>query len=290
MRKEKFRVLLPYLFLIPTFAGIIVFGFYPFVKTVISSFSFTDQYGEWLKWAGTYFWKRMVSYESGLFWKMLGTSLLFAGMNFVFTFTAGMALALLCVRKTKMGRLYQTIYALPIAISSVAASVMWGFIFKGNGGLMNTWLGIDTDWLADQNTALLVVSIITSWCHVGTSFLLLLAGFRGVPMDVQEAATLDGATGITRAFKILIPMASPQIFFVVFTNILTAIKTFTQIRMLTYGGPLNSTRTLMYEIYYRGIELGEYESACCISIVVFLIIFVITRIQFALEKKLVHYQ
>ena len=101
---------------------------------------------------------------------------------------------------------------------------------------------------------------------------------------------LDGASYVTRAFKILIPMASPQIFFVVFTNILSAVKTFTQIRMLTFGGPQDATRTLMFEIYYKGIELGEYESACCLSIVMFLIIFIITRIQFLFEKKLVHYQ
>ena len=290
MKKDKLKILLPYLFLIPTFAGITIFGFYPFIKTMISSFSFTDQYGEWLKWAGTYFWKKLFTYESNLIWKMLGSTFLFSGMNFVFTFSAGLFLALLCVKKGRLNRLYQTVYALPIAISSVAASVMWGFIFKGNGGLMNTWLGVDTDWLRDERTAIVVVSIITSWCHVGTSFLLLLAGFRSVPMDVQEAAMLDGASSFTRAVKILIPMASPQIFFVVFTNILSAIKTFTQIRMLTFGGPQNSTRTLMFEIYYKGIELGEYEIACCLSILMFLIVFLVTRIQFLFEKKLVHYQ
>ncbi len=290
MKNDKVKRLLPYLFLIPTFAGIVIFCFYPFAKTIINSFSFTDQYGEWIKWSGTYFWENLFKYEGGLFWKMLGTTLLFSGMNFVFTFTAGMALALLCVRRSRVNRLYQTIYALPIAISSVAASVMWGFIFRGNGGLMNTWLGIPTDWLHDESTALVVLSVITSWCHVGTSFLLLLAGFRSVPMDVQEAAMLDGATGVKRAFKIMIPMASPQIFFVVFLNILQAVKTFTQIRLLTYGGPRNSTRTMMYEIYYKGIELGEYETACCLSIILFLVIFIITRVQFIMEKRLVHYQ
>ncbi len=290
MLKKKKISLLPYLFLLPTFLGIAIFGFYPFLKTIISSFSFTDQYGEWLKWAGTYFWKGMVTSENGLFWKMLKTTLLFAGMNFLFTFTTGMILALLCVKRGKFSRLYQTIYALPIAISSVAASVMWGFIFKGNGGLMNTWIGVNTDWLMNEKTALLVVSIITSWTHLGTSFLLLFAGVRGVSEDVQEAAMLDGANGFMRAIKVLIPMASPQIFFVVFTNILSAIKTFTQIKMLTSGGPVNSTRTFMYDLYYRGIVLGEYESACCVSIVMFLIIFLITRIQFLFEKKFVYYQ
>jgi sn-glycerol 3-phosphate transport system permease protein len=167
---------------------------------------------------------------------------------------------------------------------------MCQFIFTGNGGLMDVWTGINVDWLKDERTALLILSIITSWSHVGTAFLLLLAGFRGVSEDIQEAAIVDGAGEFTRAVKIMIPMASPQIFYVVFTNILSAIKTFTQIRLLTSGGPGDSTRTLMYQIYTKGAEAGQYEYACCASVIMFLIIFIITRIQFKFEDKLVHYQ
>lgn len=290
IQTKGWKKLLPYMLMTPTLLGITVFSFYPFLRTVLSSFSFTNQFGEWIKWAGTYFWEILFTSENGLFWKMISVTLLFALMNFVFTFFTGMILALLCVKRSRLSKFYQTIYALPIAISSVAASVMCQFIFKGGGGLMNVWLGNDIDWLRDESTALIVLSIITSWSHVGTAFLLLFAGFRGVSEDVQEAAIVDGAGAFTRAVKIMIPMASPQIFYVVFTNILTAIKTFTQVKLLTGGGPNDSTRTLMYQIYYKGSTLGEYEYACCASIVMFLLIFVITRVQFKLEDKLVHYQ
>jgi len=289
MKKKKID-LLPYVLLIPTFVGITVFSFWPFLKTVICSFSVTDEFGNWIRWEGTYFWKELFVGEEGLFATMMKNTLLFATMNFVFTFAMGMILALLCVKRGKFRRLYQTIYALPIAISSATASIMYQFIFKGNGGLMNVWTGIALDWLKDERSALLILSVITSWCHAGTAFLLLLAGFRGVSEDVQEAAIVDGAGAFTRAVKIMIPMASPQIFFVVFTNILTAIKTFTQIRLLTYGGPMDATRTLMYQIYCKGADAGEYEYACCASVVMFLIIFIVTRVQFAFEDKLVHYQ
>lgn len=288
--RKGWKKFLPYMLMLPTIAGVTVFSFYPFLKTVISSFSVTNQFGEWLKWGGTYFWKQLFTSENGLFWTMLSNTMVFAVMNFILTFVTGMILALLCVKRGRFSKLYQTIYALPIAISSVAASVMCKFIFQGNGGLMNVWTGIDIDWLKDERTALLVLSIITSWSHVGTAFLLLLAGFRGVSEDVQEAAIVDGAGAFTRAVKIMIPMASPQIFYVVFTNILTAVKTFTQVKLLTGGGPNDATRTLMFQIYVKGSQLGEYEYACCASIVMFLIIFVITRIQFKFEEKLVHYQ
>lgn len=289
-RKKRQIDLLPYVLLIPTFIGIAIFSFWPFIKTVICSFSVTDQFGDWIRWEGTYFWKELFVGEKGLFGTMMLNTIVFAVMNFVFTFTAGMILALLCVKKGKLRKVYQTIYALPIAISSATVSIMCQFIFTGNGGLMNVWTGINVDWLKDERTALLILSIITSWSHVGTAFLLLLAGFRGVSEDIQEAAIVDGAGGFTRAVKIMIPMASPQIFYVVFTNILSAIKTFTQIRLLTYGGPKDATRTLMYQIYAKGAEAGQYEYACCASVVMFLIIFIITRIQFKFEDKLVHYQ
>lgn len=289
-RKKRQIDLFPYILLLPTFIGITVFSFWPFLKTVICSFSVTDEFGNWIRFEGTYFWKELFVGEAGLFGEMMKNTIVFATMNFVFTFTVGMILALICVKKGKFRRVYQTIYALPIAISSATASIMCAFLFTGNGGLFNTWLGVDIDWLKDQRTAIWVLSIITSWSHVGYAFLLLLAGFRGVSEDIQEAAIVDGAGGFTRAIKIMIPMASPQIFFVVFTNILTAIKTFTQIRLLTRGGPRDATRTLMYQIYNKGAELGEYEYACCASVVMFLLIFFITRIQFKFEDKFVHYQ
>ena len=285
--RKKF---LPYILLIPAFFGIALVNFYPFIKTIISSFSFTNEYGDWIKWAGTYFWKFMFTTEGGIFWKMLGNTMVFALLNFVITLVLGMILALLCVEASRFKKVYQTIFALPIAISSVAASIMWKFIFQGNGGLLNTLTGIDVNWLYDTRTAMIVLAVVTSWTHVGTTFLLLLAGFRGVSKDLIEASIVDGASGIQRAIKIMIPMASPQIFYVIFTNIISAIKAFAQIKLLTNGGPADSTRTIMYEIYRSGSMLGQYEYACCTSIVLFLIIFIVTRVQFAMEDKLVHYK
>ncbi len=286
-KTKKFEIL-PYILLVPSFLSMFVFGFYPFFKTIISSFSFTDTYGKWLKWAGTFFWE--MTLEDGRIWQLIGTTLKFSVMNFVMTFFMGMVLALLCVKRGRFGRFYQTLFALPLAIASATASTMFGFIFEGEGGLLNTWLGTNIIWLKDPNISIWVVAFVTAWCHLGTDFILLLAGFRNVSQDIQEAATVDGANRFVMATKIMIPMASPQIFYVIFLNIITAIKTFTQIRMLTHGGPGEATHTLIYEVFDMGAEQGMYEYSCCISIVLFLVIFIATRIQFLAEKKLVHYQ
>lgn len=279
--------LLPYLLILPMLLAVSIFSFYPLFKTVISSFSFTDEYGNWVGWSGTYFWNNLFSSDS--FYQMFKTTIIFAVMNFVMTVSISMFLALLCVKKTKFSRFYQTLFALPMAIASATASILWKFILSSEGGLLNTWLGTGIDWLNGTGTALWMVAIVTTWCHVGHSYLLLLAGFRCVPEDVQEAAVVDGAGGLIRAVRIMIPMASPQIFFVVFLNILSALKTFTQINLMTSGGPAGTTTTLMYGIYLRVMK-GEYEYGCCMSIVMFLVVFLFTRIQFLFEKKTVHYQ
>jgi len=279
--------MLPYMLIAPTLLSICIFSFFPFAKTIVSSFSFTDEFGNWINWAGTTFWK--MSLSSGNMWDLLGKTFLFAILNFTMTVTVAMFLALLCVKKTRLSRIYQTLFALPMAIASATASIVFKFILNGDGGLLNTWLGTDIDWLKNSDTALVTIAVVTAWCHVGHTYLLLMAGFRGVAEDVQEAAIVDGAGSFKRAIKIMIPMASPQIFYVIFLNILSALKTFTQIRMLTAGGPAGRTTTIMYEVYRR-IEKGEYEYACCLSVVMFLVIFIVTRIQFATEKKLVHYE
>jgi len=290
MKKKTLSTrLLPYLLIFPVCLSVAVFSFYPFVKTVVSSFSVTDEFGGWIKWAGTLFWKMMLESTTMDFWKVMRTTLIFAVMNFTMTIILAGFLALLTTKKGKYSRIYQTLFALPMAVASATASIVWRFILNSEGGLLNTWLGADIDWLNDPKIAIWMVAVVTSWCHVGHTYLFLLAGFRGVSEDVQEAAIVDGAGKFIRAIRIMIPMASPQIFYVVFTNIISSLKTFTQINLLTNGGPGGSTSTLMYEIYWRMYK-GEYEAACCLSIVLFLVIFLITRIQFASEKKLVHYQ
>lgn len=288
MKKKQKQLILPYLLIVPTLISCGVFKFYPFLKTIISSFSVTDEFGAWIGWAGTVFWKMM--FTDAAFWQTLTTTLKYALLTFVGTFVIAMIFAMLSTKKTKFGKVSQMLYALPIAVAHSTSSVIFLFVFKGEGGLLNSWLGTDVAWLTKADTAFWAVVVVTIWTHISGSFLYLLAGFRGVSEDILEAATVDGANSFVRAVKIMIPMASPQIFYVLFLNIISAMGVFTQVKLLTGGGPSGATTSLMYEIYLRAVKFGEYEYACCVSIVTFLIIFIFTRIQFAFEKKMVYYQ
>lgn len=286
--KKKVQAL-PYLLLIVPMMLLVVFCFYPFVKTIVSSFSYTTEVGQWLGWAGLDNWKMVL--EDNDFKMIFGNTWKFAAVILVISLTGSMMFALLadgCRRKGR--RLVQILYALPMVIASAPTSIIWKFIYRKEGGILNTILGMDVAWLLEADTALVAVAVVTAWSQIASSFLLLLAGFRNVPDELLEAATLDGASNFTKAIKIKIPIASPQIFYVIFLKIVTAFKAFGQIRLLTAGGPVGNSTTLMYKVYERGTVGGYFEIACCYSIILFLTIFIVTRIQFMMEKKFVHYQ
>ena len=289
MKKKKKIMLLPYLLILPIIILLSIFKIYPFVKTLVSSFPITTPIGEWLGWAGLDNWKMILS-DSEL-GRIMAITFEFAGLHLVMVFFSAMVLALLADGITKKGkRLIQTMYALPLAIASSPASLIWRFVLRKDGGVLNELLGTNVAWLQDSSKALIFVAVVTAWSHIASSFILLLAGFKNVPEELLEAATLDGANSFRKITKIKIPLASSQIFFVLFLNIVQSFKTFGQIRLLTAGGPAGSTTTLMYQIYERGSESGFFEIACCYSVVLFLTIFIMTRIQFLFEKKFVHYQ
>lgn len=285
-RRKKFQIT-PYLLMLPSIALFTMFTFWPFLKTIILSFSYTDKKGDFVGWAGFSNYVRVAS--GTLFSKTMTNTLLFALMVGVGTLLVAIVLALLSASREKGSRLYEVMFALPMAVASAPAASIFTFAMRKEGGIINSVLGTDIAWLQDPDWALVAVAIVTVWLSIGSSFIFLLVGFRNVSEDLLESAKLDGAGPIRRAVNILIPVASPQIFFVVFLNITNSFKAFAQIKLLTDGGPNNSTTTLIFSMYKNAIMNGRYETACVQAIFLFLIIFIITRIQNALEDRTVFY-
>ena len=279
---------LPYVFIAPALILFGMFTIYPFLRTILLSFTLTDTYGNPTKFVGLQMWKRVLT--NGTFWNVMGVTLKIAAINLVGTFVLALFFALLSTEQGKGSKIYQTMFALPMAIASAPAAGIFVFIFRQKNGLLNSILGTTIAWQHEMQYAIWVVCIVTIWMHVGTSFIFLLVGFRNVPTELLESAVLDGANTWQKIKHILLPIASPQIFFVLFLNINSSFKHFAQLRLLTVGGPVNSTKTLIYYIYENALIKGRFETACIQAIFLFLLIFVITRIQFALEKKVVHYQ
>lgn len=286
--KKKRISILPYILILPAMALFMIFNFYPFLKAILLSFSMTNKQGEVTQWVGLANWVRVLTKDS--FWDVIWITLKMAGINLVFTFAIALIFALLATKKVRFSKWYQTMYALPMAIASSPAAAIFLFIFRQKNGLLNNLLGTSISWTTKLPYAFWAVCSMTIWMHVGISFIFLLVGFRNVPEEVLESAWLEGAGPLARIRHILIPMASPQLFFVLFLNISSSFRSFAQIRLLTGGGPANGTKNLIYYIYENAMINGRFETACVQAVVLFILIFSITQIQFALEKRMVHYQ
>lgn len=286
--KKKRKVnIKPYLFLIPSFVIFGLFVFYPFAKTILLSFTWTDLSGNAIEFAGFDIYKRI--FKSEAFLNSLLVSLKFAGLVGAGSFFLGFILAAVASERKRFCQLYEVPFALPMAIASAPAAVIWFMIYSPKG-IANFLLSTDIKFLLDVKIAIYAVALVTIWLNMGVSFIFLLTGLRNVPTELIESANIDGASRIRRLVQISIPIASPQIFFVIFLNITTSFQSFAQIRLLTEGGPENSTDIIVYSIYRNAITDGRFETAFAQSVVLFFIILCFTLLQFKFEKRGVHYQ
>lgn len=283
--KKKFS-LLPYLFILPTILSISVFSFYPFIRNIWLSLNISDNLGGAAKFVGTYNYEKVI--KSGELLESFRDTLSYAGCVCVGTFCLALFLSFLCAKGGKGSGVYQPMYALPIAISSVSISIVADYIFN-RYGMLNELLGTEIVWMQGMMRFFIIV-LVVSWTGVGSSFLYLLVGFRNVPEELIESADLDGANAVTKFFKLYLPLASPQIFYVLFINILNAFKSFNMILLLA-GTDADYLKTFSSRIYYFGFSgVSRFEMACVYSIMLCAVIFLVTRIQFALEDKVVFYQ
>jgi len=282
----------PYLLLLPCMFIFVVFVFYPFAKTIVYSFALTNSRGVPVEWVGFENYITLIS--NVRFLESLKLTLIFAPMVGFPTLIIAYFLAALAherSRHTNIARTYETMFSIPMAVASAPAAVIWFMILSsGRNGVLNYILGTENRWLLDSRFALMSVAMVTVWLNLGTSFIFLLTGFRNVPDEIIESARIDGAGYFKRLFRIITPVASPQIFFVVFLNIIISFQAFAQIRLLTQGGPSYATNVLVYTIYQAAIRDSRFETAFAQSIVLFIIILIMTILQFRAEKRTVYYQ
>ena len=285
LRKKRSKPL-PYFLILPTMLLLSAFTFFPFLRSIYLAFFVTDPLGNPGTFVGLGNFVRILT--SDAFGRTMIATLKFAAMVGCGTFFCAMILGYLCMDKVRGSKLYQTMFALPIALASVPVASLALYIL-GRNGLLNSMLGTTTAWLSAESTALIACACVSVWANIGSSFIFLLVGFRNVPDDLIESATIDGAGRIRKFFSIILPVASPQVFFVVFLNIISSFKAFAMIKLLVGTGPNESTNVLVYALYSNAFVRNRFETACVYSIILCALIFVVTRIQLLLEKRVVHY-
>jgi sn-glycerol 3-phosphate transport system permease protein len=294
-KKSLIRVLKPYLFLTPILIFVILFSYYPFLKTFIFSLYKVNVAGELTRFVGfdnyINLWKRPDFVNSIL------VSLKFAAMFVPLAVIVPLLLALVADKPKFMTKFYQTSYALPMAVSMSATCLIFEQLLHRRVGLLNYLLdklGIyenmtAIDWLNNSTWALPAIVLIFVWTGIGFDFMLLLAAVRNVPNELLEAASLEGAGYWRKVFTVVLPTISPTLFFVICTQMIKGLTMAGPVMILTGGGPLGATSTMIYYVYTTGFRSTNYAVGSTASVIAFLITFVFLLFNFIYEKKGVNY-
>jgi multiple sugar transport system permease protein len=207
----------------------------------------------------------------------------------------GLLVALLMNTKIRARGVFRAMFYLPVLTPLVIASIIWKWVYNGDYGLLNYYLIqlnlIDEPllWLSDKNLAMPAVIITSVWKGVGFAMVVYLAGLQSIPEDYYDAAKIDGATGWRRLKDITIPLLSPTTLFLLIVSVLGSFQVFTQIFIMTNGGPLGRTRTVVWYIYTTAFRDFNMGYAAAMAFALFAMMLAFTALQFRLLRNEVQY-
>jgi multiple sugar transport system permease protein len=208
---------------------------------------------------------------------------------------SGLAVALLLNTKVRGQGLYRTLYYIPVVTPLVVSSIIWKWVYQGDYGLLNYYLlklGLIHEkivWLADPNLALPALIIMGIWGGTGATMVIYLAGLQSIPEEMYDAAKVDGASSFQRLIYVTIPLLAPTTFFLFVTNVIGTFQIFTQIYIMTSGGPLNRTTTIGYYLYDKAFRQLDMGYATAMAFALFAMIFVFTLFQMKFTRGDVEY-
>ncbi|MBX9243863.1 sugar ABC transporter permease [Actinotalea ferrariae] len=210
------------------------------------------------------------------FWISLRNTAFYTALYVPLGLVVSLGAALLLNRSVRVARLFRTLFYIPVVSSTVATAAIWFWLLNPQYGLVNAGLGVfgieGPAWLYDAQWAMIAIVLMSVWAGFGVNMIIFLAGLQGVPVELVEAAKLDGAGPWRVFFHVTLPALSRTMFLVVTLLIISAFQVFDQAYVLTKGGPANSTLTFVYYIYDRGFGRLEMGYAAALSFVLFLII------------------
>ncbi len=189
--------------------------------------------------------------------------------------------------------LFRATFFMPFVLSLASVGLLWTWLYSADFGLVGfvfNQLHLSApNWLADPNWAMVAIALTTVWRNVGYYMVIFLAGLQSIPHELYEAASIDGANPWRRLRHVTIPLLSPTTFFILVIAVIWAFQVFDLTYIMTRGGPGDSTVTLVYYLYDMGFRWFEMGRASALAVVLFVVTMVITLIQFALQRKWVHY-
>ena len=279
-----------YLYTAPWLIGFFVLTLYPIVYSFYLMFTDMNLTGvgkfiglENLKYAFT---------DDPLFIKAFINTLKYVVMFVPSSIILASFVALLLSKKVKGLGFFRTAFYIPYITSGVAVTILWGWIYQKDYGIINYVLSLfgikGVNWLGDKNIAMISIVILSLWT-IGNNIIIMLAGIQDIPQSYYESAQIDGAGAIRQIFSITLPLCTPTIYFNLIVTIIAAFQVFQQPLILTNGGPLNSTYTAAIHMYNNGFLYGKMGYASMMAWSLFVVIMVITLVVISTSKYWVFY-
>lgn len=278
-----------YLFLAPSALLVLCFTAFPVLAGFGLSFTQWDLLQPW-KFTGITNYARLAS--EPLFSKVLLNSFYFVIGTIPPQTILALLMAVALNQKIRGQTFYRTAYFMPVVTSMVAVAMVWQWLYQAEYGVINSLLrlvGIQgPQWLFSETWALPAVIIVGVWKNVGYSIVIFLAALQGVPEELYDAARIDGANAWQRFRSVTAAMISPSIFFVIIMSIIGSFQTFDSIYILTQGGPANATMVIVYYLYQYAFQFYQMGYAAAVAYVLFVILFVVTLIQWHFRRRWVY--
>ena len=278
-----------YLMIAPTILGLIILNVYPFVETIILSFSSKMVCGG-TKFVGLANYIKMFS--SPEFWRATWNTLLFCILTVPGGVLLALVIAVLLNSKIKGKVVFRAIFFLPMVVSPAAVAMVWKWMFNSDYGIINTIFHTNINWTTNPNVVIFTVAIVAIWSALGYDAVLLLSGIQNISRSYYEAASLDGCTKFQQFRYITMPMVSPTLFVVLIMRLMASLKVYDLLYMMVgEGNPaLSKSQSLIYLFYRESFISGNRGYASAIVIWTVLLIGIITAIQFIGQKKWVNYE
>ncbi|WP_030452562.1 carbohydrate ABC transporter permease [Herbidospora cretacea] len=273
-------------FAAPAVAVFAVFMFWPLIQVFWISLQQTRGFGI-AKWVGLQNYQEILSDK--IFWTALWNTALYTAISVPLCLVAGLAAALLLNKRMPARGLIRAVYYLPAVISGVSSALIGAWLFNEDIGLVNRVLDLvglgPVPWQSEGVPALLSLVAISLWIGLGFNMVVYLAALQGIPREVFEAARCDGASRWATLRRITIPQLGPTTFFLIVIGIINSFQVFDIVYVMTGGGPGNSTTMLVTYAYSAGFEQRQQGYASAIGVVLYLIVLVMTIVQWRVNKR-----
>jgi sn-glycerol 3-phosphate transport system permease protein len=292
VRRRSQRDALAFLaFTAPNFLLIAVFTFWPVLYSLYLSFFKWNMIAKNKTFLGLANYRAMVT--DPVFWLVARNTVVLAAGTVFIKLALALALAVILNRRIAGRSLYRAIIFSPTFTTSVAVAMVWGWILEPNYGLLRVllgWVGVASpNWFTDVHWSLPAIMIVAIWSGLGYAMVIFLAGMQGIPVELYDAARVDGASPWQTFWKLTFPLLSPTTFFLVVTSVIGALKAFDVVSIMTDGGPMNSSNVYVLYLYQNAFKWFKAGYASALALVLFVLIMAITLAQMRLSKRWVHY-